>query len=220
MPRKVKKSIIKSERENKLLNSAITKFSKAVISEIPILSLFKESLAFVYSTSKQLFFEDFIFGIGIELGQENTDTAITKLTKKINDKTFSEIISNILDTLVFSKSYKSRVILGIIAAKYISSDEIDYEDMILISALKDIYDLELKAFIEFTCISDFSENDNTKFLYDFTNTQRIIMEKLKNLSVVGNDLAHSRFGGEKDYLSFQLTTVSNRLSEYLQKIKN
>lgn len=215
------KSDIKSKREKSLLNAAKIKMTNTIINAVPILSLFRDSAAVLYSTTKQLYCDDFLVGIGKQLEEsKNVDKAIRKLSKKINDKTFSETITTILDSLLFSKSYKSRVILGIIAAKYLSSDKVDYEDMILISALKDLYDIELHEFVEFTHINDYSVEDKTKFLYDFTNTQRIVMEKLKNLSVLGNDLALNRYGGEKDSLSFQMTTVSDRLLEYLQKIKD
>ncbi|MDR0850530.1 MAG: hypothetical protein LBN07_03540 [Christensenellaceae bacterium] len=47
---------------------------------------------------------------------------------------------------MFSKSTKCRVILGLIAAKYLKGTVIDYIDTIIISALKELVDEEIELF--------------------------------------------------------------------------
>lgn len=168
---------------------------------------------------KACFFE-FLAGLAIDpksnkLLQEDID----KLQQELLDKENDQVISNILDAVFFSTNLTCRLILSIIARTYLEKDLLDYEDLVLVIALKDLLDVDLDIFKLFYAMKPVSSNlDNETCILDsYSMYQRIVLEKLQNLNILGKDLAGSRFGGTT--LRFQKTTVSDKLMKYLNLVE-
>lgn len=122
--------------------------SKAIISLVPFIGeLINSTLPNIYSASKKTQFNDFIHGLSIRLQQQRfTEAENEELVRKLANFETYKYMSTIIDSVFFSKSSRARVILGIITAIYLSSDSIPYEDLVIISALKDLLDDEISIF--------------------------------------------------------------------------
>lgn len=187
---------------------------------LPGASDFIEACSGSYKAQKNTNFIDFLEGIAIDLYSNNLDEIdIKKLQRKIQNHENNQIIGSILDSVFFSKNRKCRLILGIIAGVCLRIDSLDYEDMTLAIALKDLLDDDLQAFkimYDMQPAASNREQEETCLLSSYSTLQRLIVEKLQNLNIVGKDLAWMRFG---EGLRFQKTSVSDRLMEYLKMIE-
>ena len=168
---------------------------------------------------KECFFE-FLAGVAIDA---NTNTFspeyIKKLQDELLDKENDQIISNILDSVFFSTNATCRLLLGVIARMYLDNDELGYADLILVIALKELLDDDLLAFKLFYAMEPVTSNmgDEICILDNYSMSQRITLEKLQNLNILGKDLSGARFGGGS--LRFEKTTVSDILMEYLKIVE-
>ena len=98
------------------------------------------------------------------------------------------------------------------------NNTIDYEDMILVNALKDVFDDDLNEFWRYSQYSSHSAQDRTSFMEHYSEKDRLIVEKLQNTGILGRDLAGNRLGGSES-LRFELTSISKRLKNYMQAIR-
>ena len=178
----------------------------------------KEIMGKVYSSQKQIHFQDFIEGIAYYYASDSMDAKDVKtLVKKVSDSKNYETMTSILDSVFFSHSKISRAILGIIAGKFMRYDKLDYEDMVLVSALRDLFDEDLNQFWRYFSYKPQSTSDMTSLMDHFSATDRLIVEKLQNAGVLGRDLAGNRLGGAA--LRFEITIVSKKLKSYLEAVR-
>lgn len=179
----------------------------------------KEIMGRVYSSQKQIHFQEFVEGMGYYFANNSIDSQDVKaLVRKVSDSDNYETMTSILDSVFFSHSKISRAILGIITGKFMREDTLDYEDMVLVSALRDLFDEDLVQFWRYCSYKPKHANDRTSFLDHFSETDRLIVEKLQNAGFLGRDLAGNRLGSSAS-LRFELTTVSKRLKSYLDAVR-
>lgn len=187
---------------------------------LPKLWKIKDAFSIVYSSAKDIAFQDFLEGMAINFANNNLKVQdIEELSIQVGKDSNNEFLTIILDSVFFSKSKMCRIVLGIIAGKYLNQNEMDYEDLALAVALKDILDIDLSEFKTFRERKPSKNNldDKTIFVGDYTLTQRIVVENLQNLAVLGRDLAPNRLAGKGvSPLRYELTSVSNRLYEYIE----
>ena len=178
----------------------------------------KDILGAVYSSQKQIHFQDFVEGIAYYFATNSlSDDDVRALMKKVSDSKNYETMTNILDSVFFSHSKISRAILGIITGKFLHDDTLDYEDMVIVGALKDLFDEDLNQFWRYCSFKPNASDDRTSIMSHFSATDRLIIEKLQNAGVLGRDLAGNRLGGAM--LRFELTIVSKKLRTYLEAIR-
>lgn len=200
----------------KPITTAIDQLGQALL---PVLWGFKDIFGSLYSSQKQIAFQDFVEGIAYHFENQSLDEASIKaLTQKISDSQNYETMTIILDSVFFSHCKLSRTILGIITGKYMLNNAIDYENMVLVNALKDVFDDDLNEFWRYSQYSPHSAQDRTSFMEHYSEKDRLIVEKLQNTGILGRDLAGNRLSGS-EYLRFELTNVSKRLKNYLQVIR-
>lgn len=201
----------------KPITTAIDQLGQSLL---PVLWGFKDVFGSLYSSQKQIAFQDFIEGIAFHFENQSLDEASIKmLTQKVSNSKNHEIMTNILDSVFFSHCKLSRTILGIITGKYMLNNTIDYEDMVLVNALKDVFDDDLNEFWRYSQYSPHSIEDRTSFMAHYSEKDRLIVDKLQNSGILGRDLAGNRLGGSES-LRFELTSVSKRLKNYLQAIQS
>ena len=178
----------------------------------------KDILGAVYSSQKQIHFQDFVEGIAYYFATSSLSVNdVNALMKKVSDSKNYETMTNILDSVFFSRSKISRAILGIITGKFLHNDTLDYEDMVIIGALKDLFDEDLNQFWRYCNYPQISISDNTIIMDHYSATDRLIVEKLQNAGVLGRDLAGNRLGGAM--VRFELTIISKKLRTYLAAIR-
>lgn len=200
----------------KPITTAIDQLGQALL---PVLWGVKDVFGSLYSSQKQIAFQDFIEGIAYHFEDQSLDEAsVEMLTQKVSNSKNQETMTNILDSVFFSHCKLSRTILGIITGKYMLNNTIDYEDMVLINALKDVFDDDLNEFWRYSQYSPHSSQDRTSFMGHYSEKDRLIVEKLQNTGILGRDLAGNRLGGSES-LRFELTSVSKRLINYMQAIR-
>lgn len=191
---------------------------------LPLVWKIKDAFSILYSSAKNNAFQDFLEGIAIEFLMNNlTEDDIKQLSAKISNSGNNQFLTNILDSVFFSKCKLCRCILGIIAGKFLTTNEIDYEDLTITVALKDLFDEDLSEFELLYNRKPAKTNvdDSTIFVKSYTDTQRIIIEKLQNSGILGRDLAPNRLMGSGiPPLRYSLTAVSDRLYRYKNIFKS
>ena len=109
-----------------------------------------ESWAKFWGEKKQISFMQYLEALGIQENQGFlSEKDIEKLLKKLKNPQNNDTITNILDSVFFSKNKTCRLILAIITTKLAYSDSLDYIDLILIPALRELYDKDLMYFCQF-----------------------------------------------------------------------
>lgn len=165
----------------------------------------KEVMGKVYSSQKQIHFQEFVEGIAYRFANDSMDKSdVEALAKKVSDSANYETMTSILDSVFFSHSKISRAVLGIITGKLMQYDKLDYEDMVLVNALRDLFDDDLSEFCRYANHHPTHPIEKIVFLEHCTDTDRLIVEKLQNVGVLGRDLAENRLGGAM--LRFEPTT--------------
>lgn len=179
----------------------------------------KSLITSFYGKVKDSLYNSYLTGIGYKFSEDNlSEKDIEKLSKKLEDKKFHLFTTIILDSMLFSKSHKVNLILGIITAKYLQQDILDYEDLTLVSALKDLYDTDLDEFINLYSKESerwHKEGQNIIFLDEYTNEQDIILSKLLNHNLFGKDKAGNRVYDGNYPLVYVKSSVSDRLYNYI-----
>lgn len=177
----------------------------------------KEIMGKVYSSQKQIHFQEFVEGIAYHFANNSMDKSdVEALVKKVSDSTNHETMTSILDSVFFSHCKISRTILGIITGKLMRYDKLDYEDMVLVNALRNLFDDDLSEFWRYTNHQPTHPIEKVVFLDHCTETDRLIVEKLQNAGVLGRDLTGNRLGGAM--LRFEPTIITERLKSYLDAI--
>lgn len=170
----------------------------------------KNLIKTLYSEVKKSAYNDFLIGIYYKFKKEGLkEKDIVKFTKKLEKKEYHEYIGNILDSMFFSKNQTARFILGWIAMKYLVEDNLDYEDLIIINTLKDIYDEEISIFKKFY--------DFNTITQDYTQKEYIVMNKFINNNLFGRVSEAGMFAPDNHipYLRYEKTSISNRLYDYV-----
>ena len=185
----------------------------------------KDAFSILYSSAKNNAFQEFLEGIAIDfLMNDLTGDDIEQLSTQISRNGANQFLTNILDSVFFSKCKLCRCILGIIAGKFLTTNQVDYEDLTLTLALKDLFDDDLNEFKLLYNRQPAKTNvdNSTIFMGSYTDTQRIIVEKLQNSGILGRDLAPNRLMGSSGILPlrYSLTVVSNRLYSYIEIFKS
>ena len=188
---------------------------------LPNVAATAETIIELHKKQKVADFRDFLCGMtyNVDSGhfqQENIERLQAELIDKDND----QAVSCILDAVFFSKNLACRVILGIIARKYLNTDNIDYEDMTLVIALKDLLDDDLMLFTKLYDVVPHSYSTvHDTCQYDvYSPKERVMLEKLQNLNIFGKDLVPSRVVGRNIPLYYETTSISQRLMDYLNVI--
>lgn len=205
--------------ELKPIQSMLNSLGKLLL---PVLWEAKDVFSSLYSAQKEIDFQDFIEGIAIDFSYNNlNEKDVIRLTKRVSNSKNHQYMSNILDSVFFSKSKFSRTILGLITGKFLRDDSLDYEDLVLCCALKDTFDNDLNAFWRFYDIPTKKTNvdDKTIFLDEYTEKDRLIVEKLQNNGILGRDLVEGRIGRNIIPLRYEITSVSIRLKAYMDSIQ-
>lgn len=175
-----------------------------------------------YGKVKESLYNAYLTGIGYKFSEDKlNEKDIEKLSKKLENKNFHLFTTIILDSMLFSKSHKVNLILGIITAKYMQQDILDYEDLTLIYALKDLYDKDLEEFINFYSKESerfHEEGQNIIFLDEYSNEQDIILSKLINHNIFAKDKAGNRLYDDNYPLVYVKSSVSDRLYNYIISI--
>lgn len=206
--------------ELKPIQSMLNSLGKLLL---PVLWEAKDVFSSLYSAQKEIDFQDFIEGIAIDFSYNSlNEKDVKQLTKRVSNSKNHQYMSNILDSVFFSKSKFSRTILGLITGKFLRDDSLDYEDLVLCCALKDTFDDDLNAFWRFYGVHKLKTNvgDKTTFLNEYTEKDRLIVEKLQNNGILGRDLVEGRLAGVITPLRYEITSVSVRLKAYMDSIQS
>lgn len=187
----------------------------------------KDVFANFYNGVKKAFFINFLLGLGFDTSTNNIDSEkIGLLSKRLSVHKNYEYITEILDSVFFSHSGKACTILGLITSKILVNNEITYVDRVIALALKDMFDTDLEMFTCFYLEENITTNNiadkRLSFIEDYSDEQRIALDKLIRLNLLGNDLAGGRFTSnneQKHPLRYEKTLVSDSLYEYIQMIE-
>lgn len=210
--------LIEKEMIKSCFSTSIDIIGSAILG--PIWSI-KELVKCSYSSAKQIAFNNFLFGIYKKAQKEKlSEKDIEKFSKKLDKQEYFNYISNIIDSMFFSKCKIARNILGWITMKYLIEDKLDYEDLVLVNGLKDVFDFELEEFVKFAQEPDNGPKQEIGsglvFVSDYNDNARIFITKLINLGIFGNDLAGNRLIGDGQFpLKYVKTSVTKRLLEYV-----
>ncbi len=172
-----------------------------------------------YGAFKELSFDKFIDAIYSRFESQNiTEKDINKCIEKLQNDNGMQYISNILDSLFFSKCILASQILGLITAKYLSENDLDYCDLYLVTALKDLYDSDIRIFVKFY-MNNAQTEDNVIILNEYTEQERAILDKLQNLNIFASDIVSGRLGdGKHKPILYEKTEVSIRLLDYYKAL--
>ena len=180
----------------------------------PNLSAVKEIAGKLYANQKQSSFMDYLKGMAVYfISNSLTEEQIYYYVKKMSDSDYAQTVTDILDSVFFSRCKTCRLILGIITGKLLLSDTLDYEDMVLIHALRNLFDEELTYFVKYINMSELSSKDTVIALSEYEPKDKVIIEKLKNMNLLGSELQGFKFGPT---LSFEVTFISQRLFGYIR----
>lgn len=210
--------IIENELIKTTFSTGIDVIGAAILG--PLWSV-KDFLKGCYSNAKKLAYCDFLFGIHQKAENEKLkESDIKKFAKKLEKEEYFNHISDIIDSMFFSKCKIARNILGWIAMKYLLEDDLDYEDLILVNGLKDVFDFEINKFNKYAQIPDNSPDHERDlglvFIKEYDYKDRIFISKFINIGFFGNDLAGNRLGGGNHPLKYVKTNVTYRLMDYIE----
>lgn len=188
-------------------------------------NLANECFPVIYRNLKNSFFLDFLNGLNQKIRNEKIEKKdINKLKKKLNNIDNFQYMSTILDGVFFSKSSKSRMILGIICATYILNSTISYEDIIIVNALKDTLDCELESFVK---IYENAKNNDAStnggkgaFYFEYNPTDTLLNTsffKFKNNNLIGTFENPSMLVGKlPEKIPGVITSISDKLYHYIK----
>ncbi|MBD5433516.1 MAG: hypothetical protein HDR35_04380 [Treponema sp.] len=143
---------------------------------------------------------------------------VDRLVEEVGNSTSKQYMSTILDNLCFSKGLFAVKILALITSKYMLEEDLDCCDLYLISALNDLYDTDLDTFFH-TFMNNSTVIDGVSVLYEYTEENRIVLDKLQNLNIFGRDRTPGRLtDGKQKPLLYEITEVSQRLHCYCKEI--
>ena len=143
---------------------------------------------------------------------------VDHLIEEVGNNESKQYMSTILDTLCFSKGLYAVQILAFITCKYSGEEDLDYCDLYLISALNDLYNTDLNTFFHVFMYNS-KKVDDVAVLGEYSEHDRIVLDKLQNLNIFGRDRTPGRLTNGKDKpLYYEITEVSKRLYSYCMKI--
>ena len=209
----------RDKRHIRTVAKSIKSIAGNLTDEIPHLKVITKTFGIAFSACKQIKITNFV----ASLASQFEDTELVALEQKLLSSSASQEIGDILDTVLFSRSTTVQYILGIIAGKFLLHNVLDYEDQMLIGALRGILDSDLKLFREFYEQASISVDTCYKAKGLSPNcTDYVIAEKLISVGLFGS-MTYASLTIEdvcKSYIKVKITPVSVRLNEYLSKIKN
>ncbi|NLZ94448.1 MAG: hypothetical protein GX921_01320 [Bacteroidales bacterium] len=154
---------------------------------LPGYSQVRDVLSTIYRNAKTKDFDEFILSIDKNLKGSEKDKE--RILKRFEKQESDSILAGIIESAIFSKSSKSRLVLGIIAAKHLRGELIDYEDMVIISALRILLDEELALL--FKILANKGKDDAYADVSDYDNTiQRVMLDHLANMNVFNTDVIY------------------------------
>jgi len=154
--------------------------NKALEHLLPFYKTVKDISLSAWANSRNVFFDEFLLGLDGALPSANDDEK-EQIYKEFESRENDIILGEIVNSVLFSKGTKSRVILGLIAAKYLGGAEIDYIDTLILAALKELFDDEIALFKR---IQDYHDTKGTD-LTNLLRTERMLMaERLDRLNLI------------------------------------
>lgn len=152
-----------------------------------------------FNLSRKRKFKRFLEGFAINLKNENlTDENLIKFQKYLSNDSNLEFIAEVIESSIKSKSSKCSAIMGYYASLILSkSIDVQYQDLVMLDALTNINDMDLKNFyflykklknsktVGFR-VYDMNDEFNNFLIpkFELENT----IEKLKGLQVLGYDV--------------------------------
>ena len=209
---------------NKEIGSTTIKaISKSLMSLLPFFGeLINSTVPNIYKACKERQFNDFLQGIGKYIEQEQFSKEQCKAFEvKLATLETYKYLSTIIDSVFFSKSSRARIVLGIVMANYIHSDNIPYEDLIITNVLKELIDDEMDAFNKIfeVAIGGGKEDANGvgAFFINYYPESVLINTtfcKLKNLNIVG-DKAMDLTSRSPASWHGDVTSITKKLKYYI-----
>lgn len=207
---------IKNEMNKQACINTVSCAVKEILACIPEINAIANISKKIYLEQKNRKLRDFFCAYALKREMKHlTEDDIREFSQKCSNPETESVINDILDSVIFSGSHKSRFVLGIIAGNLLRNNGLNYEDMILIRALKDLLDEELERFLFFCTVRPNDGMNGVSLLEDCHRKDFLIMEKLQNLGIFSRDLS-IRFDIKNTELRFLQTDISRRLHEYLE----
>lgn len=220
----------KSIAEDNELNSIkaidkglVVSTGKAVLQVIPFFGeLIASSGPDIYKYFKNKAFLEFLQGLEIGINSEKFSEEDGKtFAEKLENAENYLYLSTIFDSVFFSKSKKARLILGIIAAKYINSESIPYEDLLIVTSLKDLLDVEIDCFLEIYDVAKHGGKEDGNgpgaffiSFYPDQTTMNTTFCKLQSLHIIGSK-AESLTSKSPGSWHGNVTSITERFKYYI-----
>ena len=209
--------IISNNSLQRQIETAEYKHHKSLMTKIlgKFLKVDTESWAKFWGEKKQISFMQYLEALGIKDNQGFlAEKDIEKLLEKLNDSQNNDTISNILDSVFFSKNKTCRLILAMITTKLAYNDSLDYIDLILIPALRELHDKDLQFFYNFYHLPCVEKEPNFVYIESNVVEEHLALNKLLNLNILGRDNV-DRLGDSSNILRYIKNAVSERLYDYI-----
>ncbi len=214
------KEIVKDNAKivGKTAASIVKEFSKEVLANVPYVNAIINSLSEVYHTCKNLKLNSFLYSLAKSIESNSQIVDYDSLVKMLSNG--SNIIGDIIDSVLISRSEKTQFILGIIAGNYYYHDTFDYEDLTLIGAIRNLLDEDLNKFAELYETIEKYGRDSTSYTPNEINpstSDYVCIEKLVSAGLFGSkSYKPLTFADEKvNGITLVITPVSTRLKTYL-----
>lgn len=215
---KEKKAIVHKNSLKSVFSLVVDEIGKKVFGEFWTLKDLAQNL---WGNHKEKVFYEYLNSIGTKIATEDLqEQDIERFLKNLKSEKNQEYLTAIIDSVFFSKSKFSRILLGHITAKMFPNNELDYIDLTLVIALKDLYDTDLQIFENLFSIPSNTSPENVVYLTNYKTEERIVAEKLQNLNIFGRDRLSRLADNNSPPLIYEKTEVSKRLYEYIMLYKN
>lgn len=187
----------------------------------------------VYGMGRKWKFESFLkkYSVTINKGENLDEQSIIKIQKYMENDRNLEFMVEIIDSAINAKSTKCASLLGFYAGCMLKKiKNIEYKDMIVINALKEMNDYDIEYFCKLYDVLENSSDDEDSVITMHGNRVRVIYkesmellpfnvlvvgQKFKNLQIINYDEG-TIMPNEIDNFIGVLTEVS----DYLYKIIN
>ena len=188
-------SIDKKEADKKLNSTVITGVLNAAASLLPVVGeLVSSTIPDIYKSFKSKAFNEYLYGINKSLQSgEFGEEQVKDLAEKLENADNYVHLSSIIDSVFFSKSKRARIILGLITARYFKDSSIPYEDLIIITALKELLDEDIDSFLTIYEVAKNGGREDSNgvgaFYFAYYPNQIQIntaFSKLQQLNVIGS----------------------------------
>jgi len=186
----IKKELSKIRSADRKKNITKVVFDKSLEIVLPCwYSAIRDMASSVWLNNRQKYFDEFLLGLDNAFSRADENTK-SKIYKKFQDKLNDVFLGEIINSVLFSKSTVCRIILGLIAAKYLQGNHVDYSDATIIFALKDLLDEDLVYFEKFyniSCEITYSgeADKGLFFVNEYSEAENISFQKMQSLQIIG-----------------------------------